>query len=86
MAATQENGAAKPTSTPSTGSSKLHGREFYESIGKPKFIVAPMVDQSEFVSPLAKKSDTYRPRSVLRHDLNSLVPPQSSPVSKTTLF
>ncbi|ODA80071.1 hypothetical protein RJ55_03029 [Drechmeria coniospora] len=27
---------------------KLHGREFYESIGCPKYVVAPMVDQSEF--------------------------------------
>lgn len=34
-------------------SKKLHGREFYESIGSPKFILAPMVDQSEFVcSPI----------------------------------
>ncbi|CAI6088902.1 unnamed protein product [Clonostachys chloroleuca] len=56
MAATQENGAAKPTSTPSTGSSKLHGREFYESIGKPKFIVAPMVDQSEFAWRMLTRS------------------------------
>lgn len=31
------------------GKAKLHGRAFYESIGSPKFIVAPMVDQSEFV-------------------------------------
>jgi hypothetical protein len=32
---------------------KLHGRAFYESIGSPKYVVAPMVDQSEFVrSPL----------------------------------
>ncbi|PHH63592.1 hypothetical protein CDD81_5684 [Ophiocordyceps australis] len=30
------------------GAKKLHGRAFYESIGSPKFIVAPMVDQSEF--------------------------------------
>jgi hypothetical protein len=29
---------------------KLHGRAFYESIGSPKYVVAPMVDQSEFVS------------------------------------
>lgn len=28
---------------------KLTGRAFYESIGKPKFVLAPMVDQSEFV-------------------------------------
>jgi hypothetical protein len=30
---------------------KLFGRAFYESIGSPKKVVAPMVDQSEFVSP-----------------------------------
>ena len=29
---------------------KLHGRAFYESIGSPKCIVAPMVDRSDFVS------------------------------------
>jgi hypothetical protein len=28
---------------------KLHGRAFYESLGSPRFILAPMVDQSEFV-------------------------------------
>jgi hypothetical protein len=31
---------------------KLHGRAFYESIGSPKHIIAPMVDQSEFVRRL----------------------------------
>lgn len=33
---------------------KLFGRKFYESIGSPKYVVAPMVDRSEFVSTLAK--------------------------------
>jgi tRNA-dihydrouridine synthase 1 len=28
---------------------KLHGRAFYESIGSPKLVLAPMVEQSEFV-------------------------------------
>ena len=34
---------------PHRGTQKLHGRAFYESIGSPKMIVAPMVDRSEFV-------------------------------------
>ena len=29
---------------------KPTGRAFYESIGKPSVVLAPMVDQSEFVS------------------------------------
>lgn len=36
-------------SSSSDGRKKLHGRAFYESIGSPKFVLAPMVDQSEFV-------------------------------------
>jgi tRNA-dihydrouridine synthase 1 len=28
---------------------KLHGRAFYKSIGSPKLVLAPMVEQSEFV-------------------------------------
>ncbi|KAI8950905.1 dihydrouridine synthase [Xylaria longipes] len=35
--------------SPSTSTKpKLHGRAFYESLGSPNFVVAPMVDQSEF--------------------------------------
>jgi hypothetical protein len=42
----------KPQTMESTTGSprKMHGRAFFESIGSPKFVLAPMVDQSEFVS------------------------------------
>lgn len=39
----------KAMSTDSKRTDKLHGRQFYESIGSPKMILAPMVDQSEYV-------------------------------------
>ncbi len=58
-AAAGDAAAAAATTT----TKKLHGRAFYESIGSPKFIVAPMVNQSEFVSP----SNKIEP-SVFKHE------------------
>ncbi|KAJ5205002.1 tRNA-dihydrouridine(16/17) synthase [Penicillium cinerascens] len=37
-------------------SAKLKGRQFYESIGSPKYIVAPMVDRSEFAWRMLTRS------------------------------
>ncbi|PHH93266.1 hypothetical protein CDD83_8777 [Cordyceps sp. RAO-2017] len=46
---------AETTPTPAAGK-KLHGRAFYESIGSPRFVVAPMVDQSEFAWRMLTRS------------------------------
>ncbi|KAI9701143.1 MAG: hypothetical protein M1836_001812 [Candelina mexicana] len=46
-------------STPSSSVSsrrKLHGRAFYESIGSPRLVLAPMVDQSEFAWRMLTRS------------------------------
>lgn len=42
----------KTLDEPTTKRHKLHGRAFYESIGSPTAVVAPMVEQSELVPPL----------------------------------
>ncbi|KAI0542274.1 dihydrouridine synthase-domain-containing protein [Xylaria digitata] len=49
MASTSTPTSPKPTV-------KLHGRAFYESLGRPKFVVAPMVDQSEFAWRMLTRS------------------------------
>jgi hypothetical protein len=41
------NGAETNSQAPKK--EKLHGRAFYENLGSPKMILAPMVNQSEFV-------------------------------------
>lgn len=49
MAVDTESATPGPSSEAPAKKRKLIGREFYESIGSPKTIVAPMVEQSEYV-------------------------------------
>lgn len=46
---------------------KLHGRAFYESLGSPKHILAPMVAQSEYVGAQSPKCATTVTDAVCRH-------------------
>ncbi|ROT35684.1 Dus-domain-containing protein [Sodiomyces alkalinus F11] len=41
---------------PGPGKAKLHGRAFYESLGSPKHVLAPMVAQSEFAWRMLTRS------------------------------
>jgi hypothetical protein len=56
-----KNSALQMAGMPSapTKPEKLHGRAFYESLGSPKFVLAPMVDQSEFVLTLSQPHPTH---------------------------
>lgn len=57
---TASNGESTPTILSAEPAKKLHGRAFYESIGSPKFVLAPMVDQSEFVRPSPPLLNDFR--------------------------
>ncbi|KAF2735657.1 FMN-linked oxidoreductase [Polyplosphaeria fusca] len=50
---------------------KLHGRAFYESIGSPKLVLAPMVEQSEFAWRMLSRS--FLPPSA-QHNLLAYTP------------
>ncbi|KAI1097963.1 FMN-linked oxidoreductase [Jackrogersella minutella] len=56
MASTTRNGETATATATVKVKAKLHGRAFYESIGSPKFVLAPMVDQSEFAWRMLTRS------------------------------
>jgi hypothetical protein len=70
--------------SPRLTTQKLHGRAFYESIGSPKMIVAPMVDRSEFVGYLrldvasTSSDNNGRPGECSRDHTLTMSPPSHS--------
>ncbi|KAK8081572.1 hypothetical protein PG996_000353 [Apiospora saccharicola] len=63
FASMASNANANPAVAATATKPKLHGRAFYESIGSPKFVVAPMVDQSEFVCTYSLSFPQREPQS-----------------------
>jgi len=84
--AAQEDGSSNGAAQSNGKRRKLHGRAFYESIGSPKLILAPMVEQSEFVclfTSIRLRRKTMANIIVYRHGDYS--PARSSPsLSKKT--
>lgn len=72
----------KSIAVPRLIATKLHGRAFYESLGSPRKILAPMVDQSEFVWRLLTRS--FVPPSQSR-DLLSYTPMIHSRIFSTEI-
>lgn len=75
----QNNGT--PTANVKT---KLHGRAFYESIGSPKLVLAPMVEQSEFVCFIESLSCSGSSDSSPHRPGDSCPAPSSPPRSRPT--
>ncbi|KAI9839699.1 MAG: hypothetical protein M1838_004311 [Thelocarpon superellum] len=72
---------SRDTTPPVKVRPKLHGRAFYESLGSPKMILAPMVDQSEFVRGLnaeALTESSLTARQIWRLLTRSFLPPERS--------